>query len=231
MKEAKKVAVITCGAGELGMACAFALAERDVCVALIDEAFDQSSEKLAELVAADQAMLIECSLVDIPAIQAAVESAADHFGSVDVLVNCALEQGPDGFWEVEEEAFQRCVRVNMKMPFFALQACVPHMRAAGAGRVINMSSPLSATTDGYSQIIFGMTKAGINSMTRQWSVDLCLDNIQANSLWVDTEGEILPEEIAKFVAYVALNATPYLNGAQIPVDAGAYLFKQGAMLA
>lgn len=226
-------AVVVGGGSSLGRESALALARRGVRVALIDESFDGTSPELNELVAQGNARISTCSFEDIPAICAAIDEAAEQFGGIDILVNCVFEAGPDGVWDVPEDAWQRCIRVNMKLPFFALQACVPYMRARGGGRVVNMSSVLGAVTDGHHQVVFGMAKAGLNSMTRQWAVDLSPENIQANSLWVgydDPDAIPSPREVAAFVAFVALDATPYLNGAQIPVDAGASLLRQGALV-
>lgn len=143
MRDLKKVAIII-GAGEYGAAAALALAERDVCVALIAENFDGTGGKLGDAVAGGQVAAYTCSFLDIPGIQRTIDEIAARFGRIDILVNAALERGPDGFWDVEEEAFQRCVRVNMKLPFFAYQACAAHMRTNGGGRVINLSSAFSS---------------------------------------------------------------------------------------
>ncbi|MDR1212543.1 MAG: SDR family oxidoreductase [Propionibacteriaceae bacterium] len=228
-----KVAVITGGGAPLGLACAQELSRRGLRLLLIDQDLGQPAQALADQVAAGRVVLGQSDLEDVPALRRAIDGAADRFGRIDVLANCVLEPGPDGCWEVDEAAWQRCLRVNMKLPFFALQACVPHMRQVGGGRVVNLSSSLSAYTDGRHGLVFGLAKAGLNSMTRQWAVDLCLDNIQANSLWIGPgrpEDLPRPQAVARFVAWLALDATPYLNGAQIPVDGGAALFRQGRLL-
>ena len=232
MRDLKKVAIII-GAGEYGAAAALALAERDVCVALIAENFDGTGGKLGDAVAGGQVAAYTCSFLDIPGIQRTIDEIAARFGRIVILVNAALERGPDGFWDVEEEAFQRCVRVNMKLPFFAYQACAAHMRTNGGGLVINLSSAFSAVTDGEHQIVYGMAKAGVNSLTRQWAVDQCLENIQANSLWIgcSESGEIpAAEQVTDFVVFLALDASPFVNAAQIPVDGGAYMLRQGSLL-
>ncbi|MDR1079045.1 MAG: SDR family oxidoreductase [Propionibacteriaceae bacterium] len=233
-KATDKVAVITGAGGPLGWACAQELSRRGLRLVLIDQDLSRPAAALAGPVAAGRVVLGQFDRTDGPALRRAIDAAADHFGRIDVLANCVLEPGPDGCWEVDEAAWQRCLRVNMKLPFFALQACVPHMRRVGGGRVVNLSSSLSAYTDGQHGLIFGLAKAGLNAMTRQWAVDLCLDNIQANSLWLAQgrpEDPPPPAAVARFVAWLALDATPYLNGAQIPIDGGAALLRQGRILA
>ncbi|MDR1386541.1 MAG: SDR family oxidoreductase [Propionibacteriaceae bacterium] len=229
-----KVAVVVGAAGPIGSACAQRFARRGLRLLLIDQDLSQLADCLAQPIAAGRVELGVCDLTDVPAVVQAIDAAAARFGRIDVLANCALEVGPDGCWEVDEAAWQRCLRVNMKLPFFALQACVPHMRRVGGGRVVNLSSTLSEYTDGQQGLIFGLAKAGLNSMTRQWAVDLCLDNIQANSLWVGHDRpENLPDpaQVAEWAVWLALDATSSLNGAQIPVDGGAALLRQGRLLA
>lgn len=237
--DAQRVAVVTGGDGEHGRTVAVALAARGVRVALLDERFGPDP-LLDPLVADGRVIRHELSLEDVAAVRRAVDGTAERFGRVDVLVNAVVEAGPDGLRDVQEEAWHRCVRVNMKLPFFALQACVPHMRTAGGGRVITFSSVLSGLTDGHRQVVLGIAKAGVNSMTRQWAVDLSPDNVQANSLWLGvadparTDGASAlptPEQVAGFVTFLALDATPAINGTQIAVDSGAALLRQGRMLA
>ncbi|WP_051208653.1 SDR family NAD(P)-dependent oxidoreductase [Propionicicella superfundia] len=223
-----KTAVVVGGSADYGLAAASALTARGVHVVMVDETSGPGGEVDDGLVD-----FVGSSLEDVPAVRRAIDATGARFGGIDILVNSAVEHGPDGFWDVSESQWQRCIRVNMKLPFFALQACVPHMRAAGGGRVVNYSSVLGGLTDGRHQLVLGFAKAGVNSMTRQWAVDLCLENIQANSIWIgyDDSGRLpSPADVGAFAAFLALDATPFLNGTQIPVDAGTSLLRQGSLL-
>lgn len=230
-KTADKAAVIIGGSLDYGWAAAERLAERGVHVVIIDDVHEQH-EPLSPRAVAGSVEQIKVSLEDVPGVRKVIDQIGSRFRGIDILVNSVIERGPDGFWEVTEEQWQRCIRVNMKLPFFALQACVPHMRTAGGGRVVNYSSVRGQYTDGEHQLVLGFAKAGLNSMTRQWAVDLCLENIQANSLWIGCDDSVLPSpaEVAAFTCFLALDATSFLNAAQIPVDAGTSLLRQGEML-
>lgn len=232
MTSTEKVAVIVGGASEHGRACAVALAERGVRVALLDEQTD-ADPRIDSLEAVGRGARYAQPLEDVGAVRRSIDAAAERFGRVDILISAVCEPGPDGLWDVAESDWQRCVRVNMKLPFFALQACVPHMRAVGGGRVITFSSVLGALTDGQHQVVLGIAKAGVNSMSRQWAVDLSPDNIQSNSVWLghdDPDNLPTPAQVAGVVTYLALDATDHINGTQIPVDGGAALLRQGRML-
>lgn len=232
MNNHDKVAVVTGVAGAHGRAAALALADRGLRVVALDELFDLDAQ-LEVLVERKQIVRHVLSLEDIGAVQGAVDAAAHRFGRVDVLVNAVCEPGPDALKDVTEDAWHRCVRVNMKLPFFALQACARHMRAVGGGRVVNLSSTMSGFSDGQSQVVLGIAKAGVNSMSRQWAVDLSPDNIQANSVWLghdDPEALPAPTLVAALVTWLALDAPEFINGTQIVADGGAALFRQGRML-
>lgn len=223
---ADKTAVVVGGSANYGAAAASALAGRGAHVVLIDE--DLPSAGVGNGV---ETMAV--ALEDVGAIRDAIDHVGEARKGINILVNSAVESGPDGFWDVTERDWDRCIDVNMKLPFFALQACVPHMRSVGGGRVVNYSSVLGAMTDGSHQLVLGFAKAGVTSMTRQWSVDLCLENIQANSIWVgfDESGRLpAPDDVAAITVFLGLDATPFLNGTHIPVDGGRALLRQGALL-
>lgn len=218
-----RVAVITTQGGPLSRAIADALVSRGAHTWLIG-GVESSGE------AADGPKVASCDLQDVSALRATIQTIDQLEGRIDVLVNSIDHHGPNGVWDIPEEDWDRCIRLNMKSPFFALQACAPIMRRGGGGRVINLSSVLSEATDGEHELVYGLAKAGLNSMTRQWAVDLSPDNIQVNSLWLGTEraGETPSDpQVAAVVAYFALDASSFVNGAQIPVDAGAAALHRG----
>ena len=225
------VAVVV-GANEYAVEAVIALARRGLRIAAITEEAIENRE-FSELLDAGMVVEYRCSWTDVPGVRAAIDSAAAHFGRLDVLVNAVLEVDESEPWRVSEQEFTRHQQVNMKLPFFALQASVPHMRKGGKGRVINLSSIFSEFSDGSTNFLLGMAKAGVNSMTRQWAVDLCHERIVANSLWIGAEDdEFLPSaaKVAAFVSFLAVDATAFLNGTQIVVDGGVSALRQGTLL-
>jgi NAD(P)-dependent dehydrogenase (short-subunit alcohol dehydrogenase family) len=223
-------------------------------LALVDESFDVLPPELRALHEKGDPVLLIADPTSAHSVAEAVDQARRQLGGIDVLVNATFEDDTsEGIWELGEEALRRAVQVNMKCPFFAMQACVPYMRERGGGRVVNLSSTRSAVTDGHSHLALGITKAGLNSMTRQWAVDLSPDNIQANSLWGSDTPDHEPRtkragdhdsdggtsgrprgghagEVGRLVAYLALDATQHINGTQITVDGGETALAQGSLV-
>jgi NAD(P)-dependent dehydrogenase (short-subunit alcohol dehydrogenase family) len=161
MTSTSTVAVITGATSTYGSAAAGALAERGVRLALVDESFDVLPPELRALHEKGDPVLLIADPTSAHSVAEAVDQARRQLGGIDVLVNATFEDDTsEGIWELGEEALRRAVQVNMKCPFFAMQACVPYMRERGGGRVVNLSSTRSAVTDGHSHLALGITKAG-----------------------------------------------------------------------
>jgi 3-oxoacyl-[acyl-carrier protein] reductase len=103
------------------------------------------------------------------------------FGALHALVNNAgrgmLELSPvfttaaPRFWEVDAEAWERIIRINLVGAFFMAHAAAPHMVAQGFGRIVNVStSPQTMVRKGYSP--YGPSKAGLEAATSVWAKDL-----------------------------------------------------------
>ena len=103
------------------------------------------------------------------------------FGRVDILINNAGLRAPFDFGEYDRETFDRMISVNIGAAFFAGQAVLPLMRAAGGGRIINVSSQLAYVT-APQRALYGLTKAALVHLTKSMAAELCKDNIIVNSV-------------------------------------------------
>lgn len=132
----QRVAVVTGAASGIGLAVAEALAEADYQVIMADvnlEAGQREAERLgAHFVAAD--------LTDRLACKGLIETAVMTFGSVDVLVNNAGIQHVSPVEDFPEDKWDFMIRLMLTAPFLLTKYAWPHMKAAGWGRVINISS-------------------------------------------------------------------------------------------
>ena len=230
--EAAPRAAVVIGDNEYAYRSAIALARRDLRVGVIvDNAPDD--ETYQGLVRSGLVSEYCCSFTDVSGAKNAIDSMAVQFGRLDILVNGVLEEDHAAPWRVSEEEFIYQERIDMKLPFFVFQASVPYMRKGGGGRVINFSSVLSEYSDGITNPLLGMFKAGVNSMSRQWAVDLCNEHIVVTSLWIGSDDHAClpsPDEVPNLVSFLALDATVFINGTQLAVDRGASVLRQGARL-
>jgi NAD(P)-dependent dehydrogenase (short-subunit alcohol dehydrogenase family) len=148
---------------------------------------------------------IVCDITDTGALRAAIGRAAERHGAARVLVNNAADDqrhdtlGTDpAFWDWSQA-------VNLRAYFFAAQAVIPAMRAAGGGAIVNFSSISYMMADtGY--IAYITANAGIMGMTRSLAREFGPDRIRVNALapgWVMTEKQkamwATPEAVAAFL--------------------------------
>ncbi len=172
----ERVAIVTGGARGIGRSCACALARAGHAIALVDVLVPEMEHTAAEIRALGRPVLcIEADVSDHARARAAVAEVAERLGRIDVLVNVAGRPAPKGIDEISEAEFDAAIAVNLKSCFNYIQPVVPHMRAAGGGRIISMSS-LNAHSGGVtaavSRFAYAAAKAGILGMTRALAKEL-----------------------------------------------------------
>ncbi|MGP1395462.1 MAG: SDR family NAD(P)-dependent oxidoreductase [Inquilinaceae bacterium] len=128
---------------------------------------------------------------DPEAAAALVADALDQFGAIHALINNAgrgpreisetFTTQPPKFWETDPDAWREIVRTNVDGPFLAARAVAPHMIAAGAGRIVNIStSAVTMVRNGYAP--YGPSKAALDAMTRIFAADLEGTGVTVNAL-------------------------------------------------
>ena len=176
---------------------------------------------------------------------ASIERAFDGLDRVDVLVNGAGVNEPEPFEAVEAETFDCLFAVNVRGAFFATQAAVRRMRAAGSGGTIITISSQMGHVGAVDRTVYCATKHAIEGMTKALAVELAPFGIRALSIaptFVRTEmtatqlddPEIGPrllaqipqgrfgsvEEVADAVVYAASPAAALLTGSSLLLDGG-----------
>src|SRR5690606_14112086 len=86
-------------------------------------------------------LALNADIGDMASVDAAAKATLDRYGKIDVLINNAAIVGPNApTWEYPPHAFMDVVHVGLVGTFFVCRAVVPHMIAAGYGRIVNLSS-------------------------------------------------------------------------------------------
>jgi NAD(P)-dependent dehydrogenase (short-subunit alcohol dehydrogenase family) len=138
---AGQVALVTGASSGLGRATAVALAQAGAEVALLARGQHDLEQAAAEVEGTGRrGLVVVAELADAQALVGAVARVVDTFGRVDVLVNAAGTDVPAPVAELAVQDFDRVLAVNLRAPFVLAKAVVPHMRAAGGGTIVNVSS-------------------------------------------------------------------------------------------
>jgi len=203
-----------------------------------------ASEALVTRVGASAVRYFECDLRDIEALRATLAQAAAWQGPIEVLINNAARDDRHTFQDVTPEYWDERFAVNLRHQFFATQAVVPAMVAAGGGSIINMGS-ISWMRAIPGMVAYTTAKAGINGLTRTMARELGVHNIRVNSivpgailterqqrLWLtpEADSQILANQCLKFrleesdiaraALFLASNEARGITGHNLIVDAG-----------
>lgn len=136
-----KIALITGGSRGLGLEIARQLCRRKAKVVLLARDSEELALAKSELAARGRDVLtIECDLLDGAQIQSAIQQTLQRFGKIDILINNAgiIQVGPLDHMKLGD--FDRAMRLHFWAPFILTMQIVPHMRANGGGRIVNISS-------------------------------------------------------------------------------------------
>jgi len=112
-----------------------------------------------------------------------VKESAARLGGLDVLVNNAgalLRRAKIA--EIDDSLFDRVLDLNVRSVVAAIQAAVPHLKAAGGGSVINTSSVAARNGGGPGSALYGGSKAFVSNMTRNLARELAADGIRVNAV-------------------------------------------------
>jgi NAD(P)-dependent dehydrogenase (short-subunit alcohol dehydrogenase family) len=138
---AGQVALVSGASSGLGRATALALAQAGAAVGLLARSKDDLAQVVAEVESAGRrALALPLDLAQADQILDAVQRAVDTFGRIDVLINAAGTDVPGPVVDLPIEGWDRVLAVNLRAPFVLANAVFPHMRQAGRGTIITISS-------------------------------------------------------------------------------------------
>ncbi|MHB2138982.1 SDR family NAD(P)-dependent oxidoreductase [Pseudomonas monsensis] len=234
-----KVAIIV-GAGRgIGRATARLFAMQGAKVAVVSRTAENVDQVVADIQAAGGAALgIVCDIADPVQITAAVDKVMTAYGRIDILVNNAFDPSVvfSSVVELSAEQLQRNFEMGPIAYLRTMQACYPHLKASGEGRVINFASLAGVVgMQGYAP--YNMAKEAVRALTRSAAREWGADKITVNNVmpvadtWeaavdVPAPTNVLgrygsPEEdIAPVVLFLASKDAQFLTGYSLTPDGG-----------
>src|SRR5947207_11681642 len=188
-----RVVLVSGGTSGLGAAIARAAAREGALVAVTGRRREPGEALAAELVAAGtKALFVQADAADVEQARASVTATVAGFGRVDSLVNAAGLTSRGTLVDTTPELFDEHIAINLRAPFFVMQAAVRDMLRRGApGTIVNVIS--SSELGGQPYLApYVAAKAGLAGLTRNAAYAHRWDRIRINGLdigWTDTEGE------------------------------------------
>lgn len=174
-----RVAIVTGAAGGIGLGIARTLAGHGVKLILWDRNFSRFD------VLADKPSHLACRVVDVTDaadVAVAFEEAVSLAGSVDILINNAGINGPvRPLEDYPLEDWNRVVAVNLNGVFHGCRVAVPHMKARGYGRILNIAS--IAGKEGVQFIAaYSAAKAGVIAMSKALAKEIAASGVTVNCI-------------------------------------------------
>ncbi len=188
-----KVVLVNGGTQGVGAAVARAAAREGAAVGVTGRRAELGEALVGELRQAGAAALfVRADLSHVDEVRKSVDDVISELGAVDSLVNSAATTTRGTLLDTSEELFDAHIAINLRAPFFAMQAVVAHLRQRQApGTIVNIIS--SSELGGQPYLApYVASKAGLAGLTRNVAHAHRWDRIRINGLdigWTDTEGE------------------------------------------
>ncbi len=202
---AGKVAIVTGSSRGIGAAIARRFAAEGARVLLVARTaepggqLDGSMAEVAEMIrdAGGNCAIHAADLANPASLPGIVEAAIAAFGGLDILINNAAWSRFPPIWEAQDKHLRLAFQMNVFTPQMLCQLALPHMRARGAGWIVNISSatadmppPAQYVTDNRlfqfnhfgHPTIYGASKAALDRLTSGWAIELAGSGIAINSL-------------------------------------------------
>jgi NAD(P)-dependent dehydrogenase (short-subunit alcohol dehydrogenase family) len=238
-----RVAVVSGGANGIGWATVERLLDEGARVAVLDREPESAAVKLAEraerdLTTAERAAAFACDVLDAASVDAAVASALERFGRIDVLAAVA---GGDRLVDdgLDEAHWNEIVSLNLHGPVRLIRACREALLQS-RGSIVMVGSVNGVAA--YGEPAYGSAKAGLTLLAKNLAVELGPSGVRINvvapgtirtRVWDDQGGPDAltplyplgrvgePADVAAAIAFLASDEASWITGVTLPVDGGS----------
>ena len=242
-----RVAVITGGARGIGFATAERFLRSGAKVAIWDIDGARAKQSANELAALGTASAHVVELTDESAIERALAETLAAHSRLDIVVNCAGITGGNGLtWELDPKVWRQVLEVNLYAPYLVCRAVVPHMIAAGYGRIVNIAS-IAGKEGNPTASHYSASKAGLIGLTKSLGKELAQKNIMVNCVTpaaartemfaqmaqkhidymlskIPMGRFVLPEEIAAMIAWLSSEECSFTTGGVFDISGGRAVY-------
>jgi 3-oxoacyl-[acyl-carrier protein] reductase len=243
MRLKNRIAIVTGGAGGIGLATVQAFVREGAAVALWDVS-DKGAE-VAQNMTRDghKVVFTKVSTVNMDDVKKATELTKKQFGRIDILINNAGITRDRTLLKMSKEEWDDVISVNLTGVFNCTQAVAPIMKEQNYGRIVSASSNV-AIRGNYGQTNYVATKAAIIGMVKVWALELGRFGITVNciapgfiktamtdAIPEDVKKQMIthiptgrlgqPEDIANGYVYLASDEASFVNGICLTIDGGA----------
>ena len=243
MRLKNKIAIITGGAGGIGLATAKLFAKEGAKIIIWD--LSPKGDEVAQQLTKDGYTVVfaKVSVADKQQVLKATEAAVKQFGRIDILINNAGITKDRTLLKMSKEEWDDVVSINLTGVFNCTQAVAPIMKEQNYGRIVSASSNV-AIRGNYGQTNYVATKAAIIGLVKVWALELGRFGITTNciapgfiktamtdAIPEDVRKQMIthipagrwgePEDIANGYLYLASDEASFVNGICLTIDGGA----------
>lgn len=137
--------------------------------------------------AGGRALPLAVDVRDEAAVEAAVRSAAEHFGGIDVCVNNASAINLSGTEQIEMRRYDLIQQINTRGTFVASRACVPYLKRAANPHILTLSPPLQLRPQWFApHLAYSLSKYGMSLCMLGMAGEFRAAGIACNALWPRT---------------------------------------------
>ncbi|RJQ09109.1 MAG: SDR family oxidoreductase [Dehalococcoidia bacterium] len=179
-----KVAIITGGSDGIGKAAALSMAREGARVAIVARTKEKLDSAAAEIRAAGgDVIAVPCDVMDETQVKAAIAQVVARWGGVDILVNNAGTSAARKFEDVSDDVWETDLGIKVYGAIYCSRAAIPYMKAAGGGRIINITTG-GGKAPGAGSLPTSMARAAGIALTKAMSRDYAPDNILVNTVCI-----------------------------------------------